>query len=106
MEQRTDSPYPRRDRPVLALIGATGMAVAMCAVDERSDFMAIERLIGRNLLRIEDHPFKSPLPLPLPTDLKSKRNVPFQRAARDAFGMPRPQTRTRSFRSRAKPRPK
>jgi len=84
--------------------GAQGMAVLFCALDERAGLIAVERLIGRNLMRMEGHPFQSHYPLPLPTDLKKgKGAVPFERPKRDAFGAPVRTGRVRSFRSRRRP---
>jgi ATP-dependent RNA helicase RhlE len=43
--------------------GSSGIALSFCAVDERSDLTAIERLIRRPLDVVTDHPFCSPLPV-------------------------------------------
>ena len=42
--------------------GAAGKAVSFCGIEEREKLDAIERLLGRKVEVIEDHPFPSPLP--------------------------------------------
>ncbi|MBS3735100.1 MAG: DEAD/DEAH box helicase [Phycisphaerae bacterium] len=42
--------------------GAGGQAISFCGIEEREKLDAIERLLGRNVGVITDHPFPSPLP--------------------------------------------
>jgi ATP-dependent RNA helicase RhlE len=50
--------------------GASGIALSFCGIEERSSLIAIERLIRKHLRVVdEDHPFRSGLRPPLPTNL-------------------------------------
>ncbi|MFW6132451.1 MAG: DEAD/DEAH box helicase [Planctomycetota bacterium] len=42
--------------------GAVGTAISFCGIEEREKLDAIERLLGRSVEAITDHPFPSPLP--------------------------------------------
>src|SRR5690606_26035742 len=52
-----------------ARAGASGIALSFCEAEERPYLADIERLIGRHLERVEDHPYRSAQPPPRPTDL-------------------------------------
>ena len=49
--------------------GASGIAISFCSIEERSLLVAIERLIGKHLKVVEDHPFRSLLRPSIPTKL-------------------------------------
>ena len=49
-----------------ARAGATGAAISLCDAQERAYLRDIERLIGRKVPVIEDHPFRSMIPLSRP----------------------------------------
>lgn len=53
--------------------GMEGVAIAFCAEDERPYLRDIEKLIRRHLTRLDDYPFRSPVPEPAPTDLSPSR---------------------------------
>ena len=59
-----------------ARAGEDGVALSFCMESEREDLAQIERLIGRHLDRIDEHPFRSPLPAPPLTQLKPPRRGP------------------------------
>ncbi|MFH1532889.1 MAG: DEAD/DEAH box helicase [Pseudomonadota bacterium] len=61
-----------------ARAGEEGVALSFCMESEREDLAAIERLIGRHLDRIDDHPFRSELPAPRMTQLKPQNRSPRQ----------------------------
>jgi len=50
--------------------GASGIALSFCAIEERPIWAQIERLIRKNPVIVEDHPFPSPLRAPTPTDVE------------------------------------
>ena len=52
--------------------GDRGTAISFCAEEEREDLAAIERLIGMHLVRVSEHPFRSPVPPPPVTVLKGR----------------------------------
>jgi ATP-dependent RNA helicase RhlE len=54
--------------------GMEGVAIAFCAEDERPYLRDIEKLIRRHLTRLDDYPFRSPVPAPEPTDLSPSRS--------------------------------
>jgi ATP-dependent RNA helicase RhlE len=49
-----------------ARAGAGGAAISLCDGEERAYLRDIERLIGRKVAVVEDHPFRSMIPLPRP----------------------------------------
>jgi ATP-dependent RNA helicase RhlE len=49
--------------------GASGTAISFCGIEERSLLVSIERLIGRHLKVIDNHPFRSLLRPGIPTRL-------------------------------------
>ena len=49
--------------------GASGIALSFCAIEERPILAQTERLIRKNPVIVEDHPFPSPLRAPAPTDV-------------------------------------
>ena len=53
--------------------GTEGIAIAFCAQDERPYLRDIEKLIQSHIDRMEEHPHRSPLGAPSPTDLKPSR---------------------------------
>jgi ATP-dependent RNA helicase RhlE len=59
-----------------ARAGEDGTALSFCMEDEREDLAQIERLIGRHLDRLEEHPFRSPLDPPPMTQLKPPKRGP------------------------------
>ncbi len=59
-----------------ARAGEGGTALSFCMESEREDLAQIERLIGRHLDRIDEHPFQSPLPAPPLTQLKPAKRGP------------------------------
>jgi ATP-dependent RNA helicase RhlE len=69
--------------------GSAGVALAFCALEERSRLTAIERLIRRHVTVVEEHPCKSPLKPGLPTRLETGREAvsasPFVISAADLF---------------------
>jgi ATP-dependent RNA helicase RhlE len=56
-----------------ARAGADGIAISMCDREERAFLVDIERLIGSHIGRVEDHPYPPSEPLPVLTDLESRR---------------------------------
>ncbi len=52
--------------------GESGTAVSLCDTSERPYLTDIERLIKKWIRHEEDHPFKSPLRPPPPTDLEPR----------------------------------
>jgi len=52
--------------------GGRGTAISFCAQEERDDLAAIERLIAMHLIRVSDHPFRSPVLPPPVTTLKGR----------------------------------
>ncbi len=75
--------------------GATGIAVSFCDIDEREYLEDIERLLGRHLERVEDHPYPPTEPLPAATDLRSRaeRSAAKPQKRRRRGGRPRPRGR-------------
>jgi len=73
--------------------GDKGTALSFCAQEERDDLAAIERLIGMHLVRVSDHPFRSPVPPPPPTLLKGRER---QGAAAGGRGPGKPQARNQA----------
>ncbi|MBM4370285.1 MAG: DEAD/DEAH box helicase [Deltaproteobacteria bacterium] len=67
-----------------ARAGEDGVALSFCMEEERADLAAIERLIGRHLDRLDDHPFRSPLPAPPLTPLGRAPRGPGRPAGRPA----------------------
>ena len=67
-----------------ARAGEDGIALSFCMESERDDLIAIERLIGRHLDRIDGHPFCSEVTPPPMTVLKPQkgRRAPPQRGRR------------------------
>jgi ATP-dependent RNA helicase RhlE len=55
-----------------ARAGASGVAMSFCDGEERAYLVDIERLIGRHIERVEDHPYPSVSKPPPPTDLARK----------------------------------
>lgn len=53
--------------------GAEGRALSFCDAEEREFLVDIERLLGRSLPAITNHPHPSPLGLPPPVDLTRRR---------------------------------
>jgi len=49
-----------------ARAGAAGAAISLCDAQERAYLRDIERLIGRKVPVVEDHPFRSMIPLQRP----------------------------------------
>ncbi len=59
--------------------GATGIAMSMCDDEERAYLVDIERLLGKHLVRIEDHPHPPSQSVPPETDLNlrsGRRSAP------------------------------
>ena len=59
-----------------ARAGEDGVALSFCMETERDDLAQIERLIGRHLDRLEEHPFRSTLAPPPMTQLKPPKRGP------------------------------
>ena len=55
-----------------ARAGASGIAISFCEEEERAYLVDIERLIGKHIDRVEDHPFPPTEALPDLTDLKGR----------------------------------
>lgn len=55
-----------------ARAGAAGIAIALCDSSERGYLKDIERLIKKRIAHAENHPYKSSLAAPQPTDLESR----------------------------------
>ena len=80
--------------------GASGIAFAFCSLNERIRLRDIERLTRKRVEVVEDHPFKSSAPAPLPTDFGTdKKWVTVQRTG--ALGS----MKRGGFRGRPKPMP-
>ena len=58
-----------------ARAGASGIALSLCDTEERPFLLAIERLIGRHLERIDEHRYVASKPPPSPTDLNTKHST-------------------------------
>ena len=56
-----------------ARAGKSGIAYNFCMEGERPFLVDIERLIQQHLIRAEDYPFMSELPIPSQTDLNPSR---------------------------------
>ncbi|MDH5492577.1 MAG: DEAD/DEAH box helicase, partial [Myxococcales bacterium] len=69
-----------------ARAGASGIALSFCDAEERPYLVDIERLIGRHLERIEDHPYPPTQRPPQPTDLEPRGHVRARRAGPGAGG--------------------
>jgi ATP-dependent RNA helicase RhlE len=52
-----------------ARAGASGIALSFCDQEERAYLVDIERLIKQHIPDVVDHPFRSPIPRPAPTNL-------------------------------------
>ena len=86
-----------------ARAGEEGVALAFCMMEEREDLAAIERLIGRHIDRLEDHPFRSPIPAPQMTVLKPPPRTsrrPSQPSGKAGPGGDAPRSRNRNRRRR------
>jgi len=59
-----------------ARAGEDGVALSFCMESEREDLAQIEKLIGRHLDRLEEHPFRSALDAPPMTQLKPPKRAP------------------------------
>jgi len=71
--------------------GEAGVALSFCMESEREDLAAIEKLIGRHLDRIEEHPFRSEIPAPPETPLsdgRGSRGAGRHRGGRGPLGGP------------------
>jgi ATP-dependent RNA helicase RhlE len=55
-----------------ARAGAEGIAISFCEQEERPFLVDIERLIQMNIPRVDDHPFRSSMSAPQPTDLQPR----------------------------------
>ena len=89
-----------------ARAGASGIAYSFCEVEERDYLRDIERLIKLHVPVIEEHPFRSPLPTPQPTDFnrrggqRSQAPRPQQNGDRSQQGQRNGNGRSQSPRSR------
>ena len=65
--------------------GATGISLSFCQADERPYLVDIERLLGRHIERVLEHPYPPTERLPPETDLTAKSSGPRRRpeGARD-----------------------
>src|SRR5262249_3208556 len=52
--------------------GSSGRALSFCEAEERPYLRNIERLIGKRVAAVVEHPFASPIGLPKPTDLEAR----------------------------------
>ncbi len=59
--------------------GASGIAISFCSFEERPLLADIERLMGKHLAVVSEHPFLSPAKPGPPTPLGSERKEPRQR---------------------------
>jgi ATP-dependent RNA helicase RhlE len=66
--------------------GASGLALSLCAVDERTELREIERLMGRHISRIEEHPFRSTVREPPPSVLDPRQLAANRETARRLGG--------------------
>ncbi len=70
--------------------GASGMAYSFCDTEERAYLVDIERLTQRHVAVVNDHPYRSPLAPPPPTDLNPRaRRADSRPTAAAAGGQPR-----------------
>ncbi|MCA9620997.1 MAG: ATP-dependent helicase, partial [Myxococcales bacterium] len=58
-----------------ARAGAEGIALSLCDDEERAYLVDIERLMGRHIDRIDDHPFRAAAAPPPLTDLAHRRGA-------------------------------
>jgi len=72
-----------------ARAGASGIAYSFCDTEERAYLRDIERLIKLHVPVVEEHPFRSPLPNPQPTDF-NRRGGPRVQAPRPQNGERQP----------------